>query len=244
MDGTLTRDGRFSSQLLTDLERLQVAGIPLLIVTGRSAGWVSGLVEYLPITGAIAENGGLLYRRDRPEGDWLVDLPDPIAHRQALAAAFSDLADRFRAELPQLTTASDNVFRLTDWTFDLAGLPQLTPALLAAMGQHLADRGWGFTYSAVQGHIKLPAQNKAAGLQRAIAQLWPDSDPQAIITIGDSPNDESLFDRTLFPCSIGVANVRPYLDHLAHPPAYITQQPEGDGFREVVDWLLSGERNA
>jgi hydroxymethylpyrimidine pyrophosphatase-like HAD family hydrolase len=244
MDGTLTRDGRFSRELLADLERLQAAGIPLLIVTGRSAGWVSGLVEYLPIAGAIAENGGLLYRRDRPEGDWLVDLPDPIAHRQALAAAFADLADRFRAELPQLATASDNVFRLTDWTFDLAGLPQLTPALLAAMGQHLADRGWGFTYSAVQGHIKLPAQNKAAGLQRAIAQLWPNRDPQAIVTIGDSPNDESLFDRTLFPWSIGVANVRPYLDRLAHQPAYVTQQPEGEGFHEVVDWLLRGDRQS
>ncbi|TAD74971.1 MAG: HAD family phosphatase [Oscillatoriales cyanobacterium] len=241
MDGTLTRSGRFSRELLADLERLQAAGIPLLIVTGRSAGWVSGLVEYLPIAGAIAENGGLLYRRDRPEGDWLVDLPDPIAHRQALAAAFGHLTGQFRADLPQLTTASDNAFRLTDWTFDLAGLPQLTPTLLDEMGQFLADRGWGFTYSAVQGHIKLPNQHKAAGLQRAIAQLWPDCDPKAIVTIGDSPNDESLFDRAQFPWSIGVANLHPYLDRLAHQPTYLTERAEGDGFCEVVDWLLSGD---
>jgi hydroxymethylpyrimidine pyrophosphatase-like HAD family hydrolase len=59
MDGTLTRSGRFSSALLQDLEVLALAGIPVVIVTGRSAGWVSGLLHYLPIVGAIAENGGI-----------------------------------------------------------------------------------------------------------------------------------------------------------------------------------------
>ena len=32
-----------------------------LIVTGRSAGWVSAISSLMPIVGAIAENGGLFY---------------------------------------------------------------------------------------------------------------------------------------------------------------------------------------
>lgn len=59
MDGTLTRLGKFTADLLQVLEDLQAAGISVLIVTGHSAGWVSGLVSYLPVQGAIAENGGL-----------------------------------------------------------------------------------------------------------------------------------------------------------------------------------------
>ncbi|MBD0346381.1 MAG: HAD hydrolase family protein [Coleofasciculus sp. Co-bin14] len=64
MDGTLTRQGKFTASLLHALENLMASDIPVLIVTGRSAGWVSGLVSYLPIAGAIAENGGLFNRAD------------------------------------------------------------------------------------------------------------------------------------------------------------------------------------
>lgn len=239
MDGTLTRSGRFSSHLFLALERLQQAGIPVLIVTGRSAGWVSALVEYLPIAGAIAENGGLLYRRDRPEGQWLVDVTDPIAHRDALADVFGILQTEFHHHFPHLHPAPDNRFRITDWTFDLADLPGIDRQTLSAMGESLAALGWGFTYSAVQAHIKLPEQNKAAGLQRAIELLWPGCSLDQILTIGDSPNDESLFDPALFPRSVGVANVRPYLSELLHQPAHITPSAEGEGFCELVAAILA-----
>jgi len=54
MDGTLTKNGKFTSQLLNTLEQLSVAKIPVLIVTGRSAGWVSAISSLMPIAGAIA----------------------------------------------------------------------------------------------------------------------------------------------------------------------------------------------
>jgi hydroxymethylpyrimidine pyrophosphatase-like HAD family hydrolase len=59
MDGTLTAHGRFTPQLLQALGSLAAANIPVLIVTGRSAGWVQAIAHYLPIAGAIAENGGV-----------------------------------------------------------------------------------------------------------------------------------------------------------------------------------------
>ena len=59
VDGTLTENGKFSSDFISTLLDLQSAGIKVLLVTGRSAGWVSALVNYLPVEGAIAENGGI-----------------------------------------------------------------------------------------------------------------------------------------------------------------------------------------
>ena len=59
VDGTLTHNGKFSSDFISPLLDLQSAEIKVLLVTGRSAGWVSALVNYLPVDGAIAENGGL-----------------------------------------------------------------------------------------------------------------------------------------------------------------------------------------
>ena len=59
VDGTLTENGKFSSDFISTLLDLKSAGIKVLLVTGRSVGRVSALVNYLPVEGAIAENGGI-----------------------------------------------------------------------------------------------------------------------------------------------------------------------------------------
>jgi hydroxymethylpyrimidine pyrophosphatase-like HAD family hydrolase len=42
-----------------------------------------------------------------------------------------------------------------------------------------------------------------------------------------------------FPNAVGVANVRPFLDRIATPPAYVTQREAGDGFVELAEFLLA-----
>ena len=54
--------------------------------------------------------------------------------------------------------------------------------------------------------------------------------------VGDSPNDAPLF--AYFPLSVGVANIRPFLDRIATPPAYVTQAEAGAGFEELATLLL------
>ncbi|MFN5978294.1 MAG: HAD hydrolase family protein [Pseudanabaena sp.] len=49
VDGTLTQNGQFSSDFSSTLLDLQSAGTKVLLVAGRSAGWVSTLVNYLPV---------------------------------------------------------------------------------------------------------------------------------------------------------------------------------------------------
>jgi predicted mannosyl-3-phosphoglycerate phosphatase (HAD superfamily) len=116
VDGTLTRQGKFTPELLTALNDLAAVGLRVILVTGRSAGWVNGLAAYLPVVGAIAENGGLFYQGMNAE--LLSPIADLQLHRQQLAAVFAELQQRF----PQIRETPDNGFRLTDWTFDVAGL--------------------------------------------------------------------------------------------------------------------------
>jgi len=230
LDGTLTQAGKFTAELLRALEALQRADIQVWIVTGRSAGWVSGLAAYLPVAGAIAENGGLIYAGGSTQPHLLAPLPDLSHHRLKLAQTFEQLQTHF----PQLRTSSDNSFRITDWTFENPGF---CPDDLQQMGDFCRAQGWGFTYSAVQGHILPLGQNKAAGLISVLRQLQ--YGPEEILTVGDSPNDASLFDPTLFPCSVGVANVRAYLKQLSDAPTYITQAAEGAGFCELANVLTA-----
>jgi hydroxymethylpyrimidine pyrophosphatase-like HAD family hydrolase len=232
MDGTLTRQGQFTAALIQALQDLEAAGLVVVVVTGRSAGWVSGLVHYLPIAGAIAENGGLFFTKQDTAPRWLTGIADVAAHRQQLAQMFAVL----QTQWPQIQPSSDNPYRLTDWTFNIDGLGQDDLDQMAA----LCDRsGWGFTYSTVQCHIKLAQQSKAAALQQVLAAQFPDVTPDEVVTVGDSPNDETLFDPAAFPHSVGVANIRHYWHTLRHHPAYVTSSPESQGFLELSQALLA-----
>lgn len=234
MDGTLTSQGRFSSLLLATLERLAAQGKQVLIITGRSAGWVQGVLHYLPVVGAIAENGGVFYPTSLGSPQFLPPfsntsgMTDIQTHRQKLATTFQFLCQEF----PQLQASSDNQFRLTDWTFDVAGIE---PSELARLQIICAAKDWGFTYSNVQCHIKPQGQDKATGLQQVIAQNFPEIKADQILTLGDSLNDESLFNPQKFPLSVGVANICHYLHALEYQPRYLTQHPEVHGFAELAD---------
>lgn len=230
MDGTLTQNDGFRPELLMTLEHLRDSGMPVLITTGRSAGWVHGLLHYLPIVLAIAENGGLYFTKANRHATFLQPIPNN--HRQLLLQQFNQLREKY----PQLKESSDNPYRLTDWTFDVTGLSLDD---LQWMTNTCHTNGWGFTYSTVQCHIKPLPQDKASGLTQVITQQFPNLAHHQVLTIGDSPNDESMFDPTQFPNSVGVANVRHYLDTLAHHPTFITQAEEGKGFQEIATALLA-----
>ena len=230
MDGTLTQQEKFTLPLLQALSALSHAQIPVLIVTGRSAGWVSAIAHYLPVVGAIAENGGLFYGQTGAS-ELLSPIPDLMLHRQKLAQMFAVL----QAQFPQIRESIDNRFRLTDWTFDVAGLSLEN---LQQLNDLCQAQGWGFTYSTVQCHIKPLQQEKAVALQAVLQMQFPDLTPDQIVTVGDSPNDQSLFDASSFPLSVGVANIRRYAEQMAHLPHYITQAEEAAGFCELAQAIL------
>jgi HAD superfamily hydrolase (TIGR01484 family) len=230
MDGTLTQAEKFTPLLLHTLTELAKAEIPVLIVTGRSAGWVNAMVHYLPVAGAIAENGGLYYSNSE-EAIALSTIPNLIEHRQTLAQMFAEL----HSEFPKLRESTDNQFRLTDWTFDVQGL---SLEELQQIQARCHQRGWGFTYSTVQCHIKPLQQEKALGLQIVISRYFPQLTPTQIVTVGDSPNDQSLFDPNCFPVSVGVANLQHYVNQITHLPAYMTQNAEAAGFCELASYVL------
>ena len=234
MDGTITHNSKFTSEVISALESLSHTNIDLIIVTGRSAGWVNGINYYLPLQGAIAENGGLFYHQNNQDWEFLSEIPDLTSHRQRLKQVFQLLKHQF----PQIQESQDNLFRLTDWTFDINNL---NLEQLQTMESICLEMGWGFTYSTVQCHIKPLQQDKARGLKQIIDKYYPQLLPEQIVTVGDSPNDESLFNSSLFPISVGVANIKHYCDRLKHQPTYITNQAEGAGFGELLKLLLSNK---
>lgn len=236
MDGTVTQAGKFTPGLLQALTDLAAANIRVIVVTGRSAGWVSGLAAYLPIAGAIAENGGLYYHNGEQLPVALSSITNFDSHRQQLRDVFQKL----QLEFPQIRETADNRFRLTDWTFEVQNLSKDE---LQKLGKLCSQLGWSFTYSNVQCHIKPLAQDKAAGLIQVLRDYFPQISLEQVVTVGDSPNDESLFNPSYFHHSVGVANVREYANQMQYQPKYITTAAEGEGFGELATYLLSKSFN-
>jgi hydroxymethylpyrimidine pyrophosphatase-like HAD family hydrolase len=64
-----------------------------------------------------------------------------------------------------------------------------------------------------------------------------DAQRDNFVFVGDSPNDAPMF--AFFPNAVGVANVRPFLERIATPPAYVTKGEAGAGFTELAEFLLA-----
>jgi HAD superfamily hydrolase (TIGR01484 family) len=231
IDGTLTRAGKFTPELLQAIDQLNTKGIKLLLVTGRSAGWVSAVNNYLPVVGAIAENGGIYFNQDG-EFDFITQIDQIETHRSQLAERFWELQECY----PQIQESIDNQFRITDWTFDVASL---SDRALTQIATKCESWGYSFTFSTIQCHIKPLLQDKGVAIRQVLQQYFPAILPTQMITVGDSPNDASMFDRSLFPHSVGVANIADYASQLAHQPQYMTKSPEVAGFVELVNLLTN-----
>ncbi len=68
----------------------------------------------------------------------------------------------------------------------------------------------------------------------------PDPGRRRFVYVGDSFNDAPLFGA--IPLSVGVANVRPLLAGLDHPPRFITRAEEGRGFEELARAVLRARK--
>ncbi|MDO8375912.1 MAG: HAD hydrolase family protein, partial [Aquabacterium sp.] len=63
IDDTLTRDGAIEPAALAALHRLAAAGVPVIAITGRPAGWSEPFALAWPVAAIVAENGAVMLRR-------------------------------------------------------------------------------------------------------------------------------------------------------------------------------------
>lgn len=124
----------------------QRVGIRVILVTGRPASWVQGMVEYLPVAGGIGENGGLYCSKAKEAPMQLLITDDSTLPEVSLEFVEKTKADRHRVfdlikqQYPFLRPTGDCVTRLTDFTFPLVGLSSPDLVIIAHI---CAANGWG-----------------------------------------------------------------------------------------------------
>ena len=61
IDDTLTTEGRLHAIAYTALERLRAAGLLVVPVTGRPAGWCDHIARMWPVDAVVGENGAFYF---------------------------------------------------------------------------------------------------------------------------------------------------------------------------------------
>src|ERR1041385_1292496 len=64
VDGTMTTGDRIEAATYEALEQLTASGIPVVMVTGRPAGWGQAFLKILPVVAVVTENGGVTFVRE------------------------------------------------------------------------------------------------------------------------------------------------------------------------------------
>ena len=65
IDDTLTTEGQLPAGAYAALERLAQAGLEVVPITGRPAGWCDMIARFWPVAGVVGENGAFYFSYDR-----------------------------------------------------------------------------------------------------------------------------------------------------------------------------------
>ena len=240
IDDTLTTAGALTAAAYSALERLSRAGLHVIPVTGRPAGWCDMIARFWPVDAVVGENGAFYFRYDRVRRAmtrrfWLAD-----KERAAAREHLDRLAAQILAAVPGAAIAADQPYRVADLAIDYCeDCGPLPPQAVARIVELMQEAGAQAKVSSIHINGWFGDWDKLAMTQRLFGEAYgldlaARNEPVAFI--GDSPNDELMFG--CFRESVAVANIRPFLTQLRHRPAYIANGEAGTGFVEFAGMLL------
>lgn len=238
IDDTLTTHGRLPAVAYAALWRLREAGLRVVPITGRPAGWCDHLARMWPVDAVIGENGAFWFAMGPGgiERRWIQDEETRRVARQRLES----LAASIPAEVPGVRVAADQPYRESDLAIDFAeDVPFAGQATIDRVVAAFQAAGATCKVSSIHVNGWYGAFDKLSTARQLVAERFGedlDATRDRWLFVGDSPNDEPGF--AFFPSAVGVANVRAFLARIAAKPAWVAEAEGGEGFAEVVDVVL------
>lgn len=240
IDDTLTTAGRLTAAAYGALERLHEAGLLVVPITGRPAGWCDHIARMWPVDGVVGENGAFYFRYDRAAGRLVKRYLLSEAEREAGRRRLEAVRARILAAVPDAGIASDQPYREADLAIDFReDVPPLGAEAVDRIVALFHEAGATAKISSIHVNGWFGDYDKL-GMTRIFMRecfgIDLDSARDEFVFVGDSPNDAPMF--AFFRHAVGVANVRDFADRLNACPAYVTQAEAGAGFVELADALI------
>lgn len=243
IDDTLTREGKLLASSFRALWRLKEAGLVVIPVTGRPAGWCDLIAREWPVDGVVGENGALAFWEEPSPAGRL-----PVLHQAFHPAAVRNdhptlerVRERALAEVSGLRVAKDQFARMFDLALDFAEEEPILSLSDAARVKAVAEEeGAVAKVSSIHVNVWMGAYDKLSMAESFLADRfgWDSrTELDRVVFVGDSPNDEPMFAR--FPLACAVANIRRYEGLVKTLPAFVSEAECGEGFAEIAEALLT-----
>ena len=240
IDDTLTLNGRLPAVVFAAMERLKKAGICVIPITGRPAGWCDHIARMWPVDGLVGENGAFYFRYDDGQRKMQRRYFKTEAQRNADRQKLEELKLEILKKIPGCRVSADQAYREADLAIDYCeDVPPLSMEAVDQIVRLFEEAGARAKISSIHVNGWFGEYDKLTMTQRLFAEVFKDdleSVKAEVIFIGDSPNDVPMFQ--FFPHSVGVANIIQFKGKIIHEPAWVTQKEGGYGFAEMVDQLL------
>lgn len=243
IDDTLTHKGKLTDDSYRALWSLQKAGLRVIPVTGRPAGWVDHLARMWPVDAVIGENGAFYYHLDMNkgrDGKLMQRFVQEKSLRESNRKKLWEIFHRLGKTMPGLQVASDQGYREIDIAIDFCeDVERLSEKQIDQIVETYVKEGAQAKISSIHVNAWFGTHDKYSCCRLLLKELYGedfDRERDNYLYFGDSPNDEPLFRE--FTHTIGVANVKEFLPRMKSPPKYITQKEGGHGFAEAAKWIL------
>lgn len=241
IDDTLTSDGRLTAPAYAALERLHAAGLIVVPITGRPAGWCDHIARMWPVDAVVGENGAFYFRYDQAARTMRRQFIDTHDVRAQHRAALKDIAGEILSAVPGAAIAADQQYRETDLAIDFCeDVPRLPDAAINRIVTIMQNRGLTAKVSSIHVNGWFGRYDKLTMTRRLFTECFAtdlDAARAHYVFAGDSPNDAPMFG--FFRHSVGVANVRAFAAAMAVLPAFVTTAESGAGFCEFATALLA-----
>lgn len=244
IDDTFTTHGRIPACSLSALWDLKNAGLKLISVTGRPAGWCDHIARMWPVDGVVGENGAFYFWFDEKNRKLQKRFLDTDSVRAEKRQRLLKVRDEILAAVPGCALASDQHYREADLAIDYCeDVPPLGSEAVREICQIFEQHGATCKVSSIHVNGWFGEYDKLGMVKRFMTErfgLELDTEKGSFAYCGDSPNDEPMFG--YFPISVAVNNVLKFVDQMQTLPAYITSLEGGQGFAEFVGHILRDRR--
>jgi len=244
LDDTFTTRGKIPACSFTALWDLRNAGLTVIAVTGRPAGWCDHIARMWPVDGVVGENGAFYFWFDEKEGKLEKRFLDPDSVRAEKRQRLIAIRNEILAAVPGSALASDQLYRETDLAIDYCeDVPPLGPEAVKTICQIFKANGATCKVSSIHVNGWFGKYDKLGMAKRFLQERFGldlDAEKASFAYCGDSPNDEPMFE--YFPVSVAVKNVLRFVDQMQTLPAYITSSEGGEGFAEFANQILRHKR--
>ncbi len=239
VDDTLTEGGILVPEAYAAMCALSGAGIPVIAVTGRSAGWAEVHLREWPVVAVIAENGAVSYALG-PDGARKT-IVHPTARPNTDPALARAAENAYRA-VPRARPAEDNRLRLYDYAIDHAERvsPPLAEGEVSAIVGAFEREGANAKPSSIHVNCWIGSFDKRAAAVALLSGLYgydDGADRDKVLYVGDALNDEPMFAH--FPASCAVANVDRWVERMGSRPAWVSSERYGAGFADIARRVLA-----